>query len=158
MTALSQNFARACNIFVWVLQILFVIAANMFLYVLQIPFCVCCKYFFVCAVNTFCMWGKYFFVSAANTLLWVLQILFCMCSEYFCVCAAKKICECRPDICHFSPQMCFWAQFFSRISDFSTSVTWRHLKFLHMWRNFNFPTIVIHGILKFLDITIFLYE
>ena len=26
-----------------------------------------------------------------------------------------------------------------RISDFSTSVMWRHLKFLHMWRNFQFP-------------------
>ena len=26
-----------------------------------------------------------------------------------------------------------------RISDFSTSVKWRHLKFLHMWRNFQFP-------------------
>ena len=25
-----------------------------------------------------------------------------------------------------------------RISDFSTSVMWRHLKFLHMWRNFQF--------------------
>ena len=68
----------------------------------------------------------------------------------------------------FSPQMYFWAQFFPtlkhvicgkkcvnfaymatfstshtchkwRISDFSTSVTWRHLKFLHMCRNFQFP-------------------
>ena len=68
----------------------------------------------------------------------------------------------------FSPQMYFWAQFFStwkrinfgkkcinfaymatfstshtchmwRISDFSTSVMWRHLKFVHMWRNFQFP-------------------
>ena len=68
----------------------------------------------------------------------------------------------------FSPKMYFWAQFFStwkrvncgkkcinfaymatfstshtchmwRISDFSTSVMWRHLKFLHMWRNFQFP-------------------
>ena len=26
-----------------------------------------------------------------------------------------------------------------RISDFSTSVMWRHLKFLRMWRNFQFP-------------------
>ena len=26
-----------------------------------------------------------------------------------------------------------------RISDFSTSVMWRHRKFLHMWRNFQFP-------------------
>ena len=26
-----------------------------------------------------------------------------------------------------------------RISDFSTSVMWRHLKFLHMWKNFQFP-------------------
>ena len=26
-----------------------------------------------------------------------------------------------------------------RISDFSTSVMWRHLKFLHMWRHFQFP-------------------
>ena len=26
-----------------------------------------------------------------------------------------------------------------RISDFSTSVMQRHLKFLHMWRNFQFP-------------------
>ena len=26
-----------------------------------------------------------------------------------------------------------------RISDFSTSVKWRHLKFLHIWRNFQFP-------------------
>ena len=25
-----------------------------------------------------------------------------------------------------------------RISDFPTSVIWRHLKFLHMWRNFQF--------------------
>ena len=55
----------------------------------------------------------------------------------------------------------FWAQFFFtwkrvnfaymttfstshtchiwKISDFSTSVMWRHLKFLHMWRNFQFP-------------------
>ena len=26
-----------------------------------------------------------------------------------------------------------------RISHFSTSVMWRHLKFLHIWRNFQFP-------------------
>ena len=26
-----------------------------------------------------------------------------------------------------------------RISDFLISVMWRHLKFLHMWRNFQFP-------------------
>ena len=26
-----------------------------------------------------------------------------------------------------------------RISDFSTSVIWTHLKFLHMWKNFQFP-------------------
>ena len=26
-----------------------------------------------------------------------------------------------------------------RISDFSTYFMWRHLKFLHMWRNFQFP-------------------
>ena len=82
MTAMSQNFARACNIFVWVLQILFVIAANMFLYVLQIPFCVCCKYFFVCAVNTFFVCAeKYFFVSASDTFLYVLWILLCMCCK-----------------------------------------------------------------------------
>ena len=42
-----------------------------------------------------------------------------------------------------------------RISDFSTSVMWRNLKFLHMWRKFYFPTIVIHGKLKILHMTFF---
>ena len=49
----------------------------------------------------------------------------------------------------FSPQMYFSAYMVTfstshtchmwRISDFSTFVMWRHLKFLHMWRNFQFP-------------------
>ena len=45
-----------------------------------------------------------------------------------------------------------------RISDFSISVMWRHLKFLHMWKKFSIsPQFIIHGKLKFLHMTIFLH-
>ena len=42
-----------------------------------------------------------------------------------------------------------------RISDFSTSVMWRHLKFLHMWRNFKFPHNCHTWKAKFLHMTTF---
>ena len=45
-TAMSQNFARACNVFVC--------AANTFLWVLQILFCMCCKYFLWVLQILFC--------------------------------------------------------------------------------------------------------
>ena len=42
-----------------------------------------------------------------------------------------------------------------KISDFSTSVMWRNVKLIHMWRNFRFLLICHVQNLKFLHMTDF---